>query len=79
MPKTELLAPLATYLTCTLSTKGSQEAHIHLYFTGRLVDVTPSVTLFPNYLYYKLSQASSVMVDQVIEVQSQNSKLGARI
>jgi hypothetical protein len=37
--------------------------------------LTPRVTLFPNYLHYKLNKASSVMVNQVIEVQNQNSKL----
>jgi hypothetical protein len=41
--------------------------------------VTPRVTLFPNYLHYKLNQASSVMVNQVIEVQNQNLKSGVRI
>jgi hypothetical protein len=41
--------------------------------------VTPHVTLFPNYLHYKLSQVSSVMVNQVVEVQNQNSKSGIRI
>jgi hypothetical protein len=41
--------------------------------------VTPRVTFFPNYLHYKLNQASSVMVNQVIEVQNQNSKSGVRI
>jgi hypothetical protein len=43
------------------------------------VSVTPRVTLFPNYINYKLNQASSVMVNQVIEVQNQNSKSGVRI
>jgi hypothetical protein len=41
--------------------------------------VIPRVTLFPNYLHYKLSQASSVMVNQVIKVRNQNSKSGVRI
>jgi hypothetical protein len=41
--------------------------------------VTPRVTFFSNYLHYKLSQASSVMVDQVIENRNQNSKSGVRI
>jgi hypothetical protein len=41
--------------------------------------VTPRVTLFPNYLHYKLNQASIVMVNQVIEVRNQNSKSGVRI
>jgi hypothetical protein len=41
--------------------------------------VTPRVTLFPNYLQYKLSQASSAMVNQVIEVRNQNSKSGVQI
>jgi hypothetical protein len=36
--------------------------------------VTPCVTLFPNYLHYKLNQASSAFVNQVVEVQNQNSK-----
>jgi hypothetical protein len=35
--------------------------------------------LFPNYLHYKLSQASSAMVNQVVEVLNQNSKLGVQI
>jgi hypothetical protein len=43
------------------------------------VFVRPRVTLFPNYLYYKLSQASSAMVNQVIEVRNQNSKSGVQI
>jgi hypothetical protein len=30
--------------------------------------VTPRVTLFSNYLHYKLSKASSAMVNQVVEV-----------
>jgi hypothetical protein len=29
---------------------------------------------FSNYIHYKLNQASSVMVNQVVEVQNQNSK-----
>jgi hypothetical protein len=37
------------------------------------------VTLFSNYLHYKLNQASSVMINQVIKVQDQDSKLGVRI
>jgi hypothetical protein len=41
--------------------------------------VTPRVTLFLNYLSYKLNPASSVMVNQVIEVWNQNSKSGVRI
>jgi hypothetical protein len=41
--------------------------------------VTPRVTLFLNYLHYKLSQASSAMVNQVVEVRNQNSKSGVRI
>jgi hypothetical protein len=36
---------------------------------GMTDSVTPRVTLFPNYLLYKLNQASSVMVNQVIKVQ----------
>jgi hypothetical protein len=39
----------------------------------------PYVTLFPNYLHYKLNQALSVLVNQVIEVQNQNSKSGVQI
>jgi hypothetical protein len=38
--------------------------------------VTPRVTLFLNYLPYKLNPASSAMVNQVIEVWNQNSKSG---
>jgi hypothetical protein len=38
--------------------------------------VTPRVTFFPNYLHYKLNQASSVMFNPVIEVQNQDSKSG---
>jgi hypothetical protein len=30
--------------------------------------VTPHVTLFPNYLHYKLNQASSVLVNLLIEI-----------
>jgi hypothetical protein len=41
--------------------------------------VTPCVTLFPNYLHYKLSQALSAMVNHVVEVRNQNSKSGVRI
>jgi hypothetical protein len=37
-------------------------------FTGRAV--TPRVTLFPNYFHYKLGQASSAMVNHVVEVQN---------
>jgi hypothetical protein len=48
-------------------------------FLSRGRAVTPRVTLFPNYLHYKLNQASSVMVNQVIEVQNHNSKLGVQI
>jgi hypothetical protein len=44
-----------------------------------LVHVTPRVMLFSNYLHCKLNQVSSVMVNQVIEVQDQNSKAGVRI
>jgi hypothetical protein len=44
-----------------------------------MITVTPRVMLFPNYLYYKLSQASSAMVNQVVEVRNQNSKSGVRI
>jgi hypothetical protein len=36
--------------------------------------VTPRVTLFPNYLHYKLNQASSASVNQAVEVRNQNSK-----
>jgi hypothetical protein len=43
------------------------------------VVVTPRVTLFPNYIHYKLNQASSTMVNSVTEVQNQNSKSGVRI
>jgi hypothetical protein len=39
-------------------------------------NVTPRVTLFPNYLHYKLNQASSTMVNLVAEVRNQNSKSG---
>jgi hypothetical protein len=46
---------------------------------SQLVPVTPRVTLFPNYLHYKLNQASSVMVNQVVEVRNQNSKSGVQI
>jgi hypothetical protein len=38
------------------------------------VSVTPRVTLFPNYLHYKLNQVSNDMVNQVVEVRNQNSK-----
>jgi hypothetical protein len=41
--------------------------------------VTPRVTLFPNYLHYKLNQASSTMVNPVAEVQNQNSKSRVQI
>jgi hypothetical protein len=41
--------------------------------------VTPRVMLFSNYLHYKLNQALSVMVNQVTEVQNQNSKSRVRI
>jgi hypothetical protein len=37
---------------------------------GSTVNVAPRVMLFPNYLYYKLSQASSAMVNQVVEVRN---------
>jgi hypothetical protein len=30
--------------------------------------VTPRVTLFPNYPHYKLNQASSALVNQVVEI-----------
>jgi hypothetical protein len=40
-----------------------------------MAHVTTSVTLFSNYLHYKLIQESSAMVDQVVEVQNQNSKV----
>jgi hypothetical protein len=40
-----------------------------------MAHVTTRVTLFPNYLHYKLIQASSAMVDQIVEVQNQNSKV----
>jgi hypothetical protein len=36
--------------------------------------VTPCIMLFPDHLHYKLNQASSVMVNQVVEFQNQNSK-----
>jgi hypothetical protein len=42
-------------------------------------NVTSRVTLFPNYLHYKLNQASSTMVNPVAEVRNQNSKSGVRI
>jgi hypothetical protein len=42
-------------------------------------DVTPRVTLFSNYLYYNLNQASSALVNQVIEVRNQNSKSRVQI
>jgi hypothetical protein len=42
-----------------------------------IVCVTLRVTLFPNYLHYKLNQASSVLVNPVIEVR--NSKIKFRI
>jgi hypothetical protein len=42
-------------------------------------NVTPRVTLFPNYLHYKLNQASSTMVNPVAEVRNQNSKSGVWI
>jgi hypothetical protein len=41
--------------------------------------VTPRVMLFSNYLHYKLNQASSTMVNPVVEVRNQNSKSGVRI
>jgi hypothetical protein len=44
-----------------------------------LLSVTPRVMLFPNYIQYKLNQASSTMVNPVAEVRNQNSKLGVRI
>jgi hypothetical protein len=34
---------------------------------------------FLNYLHYKPNRASSVLVNQVIEVRSQKSKLGVQI
>jgi hypothetical protein len=48
----------------------------HLYHALMRDYVTPRVTLFPNYLHYKLNQASSAMINQVVEVQNQNSKSG---
>jgi hypothetical protein len=44
-----------------------------------VIRVTPRVTLFPNYIYYRLNQASSTMVNPVAEVRNQNSKSGVRI
>jgi hypothetical protein len=38
------------------------------------MSVTPRLTLFPNYLHYKLNQASSDLINQVVEVENQNSK-----
>jgi hypothetical protein len=55
--------------------RGARPPHLGRRTTS-LVHVTPRVTLFPNYLHCKLNQASSVMVNQVIEVQDQNSKSG---
>jgi hypothetical protein len=37
------------------------------------------VTHLPNYLLYKLNQASSALVNQVVEVRNQNSKSGVQI
>jgi hypothetical protein len=45
----------------------------------QLTTTAPHVTLFPNYLHYKLNQASSAMVNQVVKVRNQNSKSGVRI
>jgi hypothetical protein len=44
-----------------------------------MVAVTPRVTLSPNYLHYKLNQASNALVNHVFKVQNQNSKSGVRI
>jgi hypothetical protein len=41
--------------------------------------VTPRVTLFPNYLHYKLSQASSGMVNQVVRFKIRSSKLKSQV
>jgi hypothetical protein len=43
------------------------------------VAVTPRVMPFSNYLHYKLNQVSSALVDQVVEIQNQNSKSGVQI
>jgi hypothetical protein len=51
----------------------------HDYVNHMFMSVTPRVTLFSNYLHYKLNQASSTMVNLVVEVRNQNSKSGVRI
>jgi hypothetical protein len=66
-------------LTCRSERHAILVMPLQLGQKPQLVCVIPRVTFFPNYLHYKINQVSSALVNQVIKVQNQNSKLGVQI
>jgi hypothetical protein len=68
-----LLRPTLCMFGWKVEQSGSRNIILH---SGGVWFQSCNVTIFSNYLYCKLSQASSAMINQVIDVRNQNSKSG---